>query len=131
MEGRKMADSSIDWGLAFNTMLLMELLRADAETPEAAAEKFVKELFDIPETVDLLAETPEERRARSTKWYAQEWEKIMQEMEEMKMSEDTTRLGNPASGCCRESWVRFDGRNNEKRTGIENLQEDRRGWSRQ
>lgn len=105
-----MADSSIDWGLAFNTMLLMELLRADAETPEAAAEKFVKELFDIPETVDLLAETPEERRARSTKWYAQEWEKIMQEMEEMKMSEDTTRLGNPASGCCRESWVRFDGR---------------------
>lgn len=80
MEGRKMADSSIDWGLAFNTMLLMELLRADAETPEAAAEKFVKELFDIPETVDLLAETPEERRARSAKWYAQEWEKIMQDM---------------------------------------------------
>ena len=93
-----MADSSIDWGLAFNTMLLMELLRADAETPEDAAEKFVKELFDIPETVDLLAETPEERHARSAKWYAQEWEKIMQEIEEMKMSEDTTRLGNPASG---------------------------------
>ena len=108
-----MADSAIDWGLAFNTMLLMELLRADAETPEAAAEKFVKELFDIPETVDLLAETPEERRARSAKWYAQEWERIMKEMEEMKMSEDTTRLGNPASGCCWGSWARFDGRNNE------------------
>ena len=71
-----MADSAIDWGLAFNTMLLMELLRADAETPEAAAEKFAKKLLDIPENVDLFAETPEERRARSDKWYAQEWEKL-------------------------------------------------------
>lgn len=84
-----MADSSIDWGLVFDTLLLMAFLQSDAETPEAAAEKFVKELFDIPETVDLLAETPEERRARSAKWYAQEWEKIMQEIEEMKISKSS------------------------------------------
>lgn len=75
-----MNESAVDWGLIFDTLLLMALLQSDAETPEAAAEKFVKELFDIPETVDFLAETPEERRARSAKWYAQEWEKIMQDM---------------------------------------------------
>ena len=79
MEGTKMA-GSIDWGIAFNTLLLMEILRSDAETPEAAAEKFVKKLLNIPENVDILAETPEERRARSAKWYAQEWAKIMQDM---------------------------------------------------
>ena len=83
-----MADSTIDWGLVFDTLLLIAFLRSDAETPEAAAEKFVKELFDIPETVDLLAETPEERRARSAKWYAQEWEKIMQEIEYRKIPRD-------------------------------------------
>ena len=113
MEGRKMADSSIDCGLVFDTLLLIAFLQSDAETPEAAAEKFVKKLFDIPGDVDLLAETPEERRARSAKWYAQEWEKIKQEIEKTKISEDTTRPGNPASGCCRGSWVRFDGRNDE------------------
>lgn len=101
-----MNESAADWGLIFDMMLLMELLRADAETLEAAAEKFVRKLLDIPENVDILAETPEERRARSDKWYAQEWEKIKQEIEEMKISEDTT-------GCCRGSWVQFDGRNNE------------------
>lgn len=98
MEGRKMADSSIDWGLVFDTLLLMSFLQSDAETPETAAEKFAKKLLDIPENVDILAETPEERRAWSAKWYAQEWEKIKQEMEEMKMSEDTTRPGNRALG---------------------------------
>ena len=67
-------------------------------TPEAAAEKFAKKLLYIPENVDLFAETPEERRARSDKWYAQEWEKIKQEIEEMKISEDTTRPGNQALG---------------------------------
>lgn len=108
-----MADSSIDWGLVFDTLLLIAFLQSDAETPEAAAEKFVKKLLDIPENVDILAETPEERRARSAKWYAQEWEKIKQEIEKTKISEDTTRPGNPALGCCRGSWVRFDGRNNE------------------
>lgn len=75
-----MNESAGDLGLVFDTLLLIAFLQSDAETPEAAAEKFVKELFDIPETVDLLAETPEERRARSAKWYAQEWEKIMQDM---------------------------------------------------
>ena len=98
MEGRKMADSSIDWGLVFDTLLLIAFLQSGAETPEAAAEKFVKKLLDIPENVDILAETPEERRARSAKWYGQEWERIMKEMEEMKISEDTPRPGNPALG---------------------------------
>ena len=93
-----MNESAVDWGLIFDTLLLIAFLQPEAETPEAAAEKFVKELFDIPETVDLLAETPEERRARSDKWYAQEWEKIKQEIEEMKISEDATRPGNPALG---------------------------------
>lgn len=82
-----MADSAIDWGIAFNTLLLMEILRSDAETPEAAAEKFVKKLLDIPENVDLLAEPPEERRVRSAKWYVQEWEKIKQENEVLKSLE--------------------------------------------
>lgn len=93
-----MADSAVDWGLIFDTLLLIAFLQSGAETPEAAAEKFVKELFDIPETMDLLAETPEERRARSAKWYGQEWEKIKQEIEEMKISEDTTRPGKQALG---------------------------------
>ena len=93
-----MNESAADWGFVFDTLLLIAFLQLDAETPEAAAEKFVKKLLDIPENVDILAETPEERRARSDKWYAQEWEKIMQEIEEMKMSEDTTRPRNPALG---------------------------------
>ena len=126
-----MNESAADWGLVFDTLLLIAFLQSDAETPEAAAEKFAKKLLDIPENVDILAETPEERCARSAKWYAQEWAKIKQEIEEMKISEDTTRPGNPASGCCQGSWVRFDGRNNEKRFGIKNLQEDRRGWGQQ
>lgn len=108
-----MNESAADWGLVFDTLLLIAFLQSDTETPEAAAEKFAKKLLDIPENVDILAETPEERRARSDKRYAQEWEKIKQEIEKMKISEDTTRLGNPASGCCRESWggVLMDGGN--------------------
>lgn len=97
---------TFDLGLAFDTLLLIAFLQSDAETPEAAAEKFAKKLLDIPENVDIFAETPEERRARSDKWYAQEWEKIKQEIEEMKISE-ATRPENPASGCCRESWGAF------------------------
>ena len=73
-----MNESSTDWGLVFDTLLLIAFLQSDAETPEAAAEKFAKKLLDIPENVDIFAETPEERRARSDKWYAQEWEKIKQ-----------------------------------------------------
>ena len=91
-EGWKVNESAADWGLVFDTLLLIAFLQSDAETPEAAAEKFAKKLLDI------LAETPEERRARSDKWYAQEWEKIKQEIEEMKISEDTTRPGNQALG---------------------------------
>ena len=106
MEGTKVNESAADWGLAFDTLLLIAFLQSDAETQEAAAEKFAKKLLDIPENVDLFAETPEERRARSDKWYAQEWEKIKQEIEEMKISE-ATRPENPASGCCRESWGAF------------------------
>lgn len=83
MEGTKVNESAADWGLVFDTLLLIAFLRSDAETPEAAAEKFAKKLLGIPENVDLFAETPEERRARSDKWYAQEWEKIKQEIEEM------------------------------------------------
>ena len=98
MEGPKVNESAADWGLVFDTLLLIAFLQSDAETPEAAAEKFAKKLLDIPENVDLFAETPEERRARSDKWYAQEWEKIKQEIEEMKISEDTMRQGNPALG---------------------------------
>lgn len=93
-----MNESAADWGLVFDTLLLIAFLRSDAETPEAAAEKFAKKLLYIPENVDLFAETPEERRARSDKLYAQEWEKIKQEIEEMKISEDTTRPGNQALG---------------------------------
>ena len=93
-----MNESAADWGLVFDTLLLIAFLRSDAETPEAAAEKFAKKLLYIPENVDLFAETPEERRARSDKWYAQEWEKIQQEIEEMKISEDTMRPENPALG---------------------------------
>lgn len=93
-----MNESAADWGLVFDTLLLIAFLRSDAETPEAAAEKFAKKLLDIPENVDLFTETPEERRARSDKWCAQEWEKIKQEIEEMKISEDTTRPGNQALG---------------------------------
>ena len=78
MEGTKVNESSTDWGLVFDTLLLIAFLQSDAETPEAAAEKFAKKLLDIPENVDIFAETPEERRARSDKWYAQEWEKIKQ-----------------------------------------------------
>lgn len=89
-EGWKVNESAADWGLVFDTLLLIAFLRSDAETPETAAEKFAKKLLDIPENVDLFAETPEERRARSDEWYAQEWEKIKQEIEEMKISEDTT-----------------------------------------
>lgn len=98
MEGTKVNESAADWGLVFDTLLLIAFLRSDAETPEASAEKFVKKLLDIPESVDLFSETPEERRARSDKWYAKEWEKIKQEIEEMKISEDTTRPGNQALG---------------------------------
>ena len=98
MEGTKVNESAADWGLVFDTLLLIAFLQSAAETPEAAAEKFAKKLLDIPENVDLFAETPEERRARSDKWYAQEWEKIKQEIEEMKISEDTTRPGNQALG---------------------------------
>lgn len=72
-----MNESAADWGLVFDTLLLIAFLQSDAETPEAAAEKFVKKLLDIPENVDILAETPEERRARSAKWYAQEWAKAL------------------------------------------------------
>ena len=97
MEGTKVNESAADWGLVFDT-LLIAFLQSDAETPEAAAEKFAKKLLDIPENVDLFAETPEERRARSDKWYAQEWAKIKQEIEEMKISEDTMRPENPALG---------------------------------
>lgn len=93
-----MNESAADWGLVFDTLLLIAFLRSDAETPEAAAEKFAKKLLYIPENVDLFAETPEERRARSDKLYAQEWEKIKQEIEEMKISEDTMRPENPALG---------------------------------
>ena len=89
-EGWKGTESAADWGLVFDTLLLIAFLRSDAETPEAAAEKFAKKLLYIPENVAIFAETPEERRARSDKWYAKEWEKIKQEIEEMKMSEDTT-----------------------------------------
>lgn len=78
---------TFDWGLVFDTLLLIAFLQSDAETPEAAAEKFAKKLLDIPENVDLFAETPEERRVRSDKWYAQEWEKIKQEIEEKSDSE--------------------------------------------
>ena len=99
MEGTKVNESAADWGLVFDTLLLIAFLQSDAETPEAAAEKFAKKLLDIPENVDLFAETPEERRARSDKWYAQEWEKIKQEIEEMKISEDTTER--------REAYVRL------------------------
>ena len=98
MEGTKVNESAADWGLVFDTLLLIAFLRSDAETPEAAAEKFVKKLLYIPENIDLFAETPEERRARSDKWYAKKWEKIKQEIEEMKISEDTTRPGNQALG---------------------------------
>lgn len=97
MEGTKVNESAADWGLVFDTLLLIAFLRSAAETPEATAEKFAKKLLDIPENVDLFAETPEERRARSDKWYAQEWEKIKQEIEEMKISE-ATRPENPALG---------------------------------
>lgn len=76
MEGPKVNESATDWGLVFDTLLLIAFLQSDAETPEAAAEKFAKKLLDIPENVDLLAETLEERRARSDKWYDQEWEKL-------------------------------------------------------
>ena len=93
-----MNESAAGWGLAFDTLLLMAFLRSDAEMPEAAAEKFAKKLLYIPENVAIFAETPEERRARSDKWYAQEWEKIKQEIEEMKISEDTMRPENPALG---------------------------------
>lgn len=116
--GWKVNESAADWGLVFDTLLLIAFLQSDAETPEAAAEKFAKKLLDIPENVDILAETPEERRARSDKRYAQEWEKIKQEIEKMKISEDTTRLGNPASGCCRESWARFEGDNAVTKDGF-------------
>lgn len=71
MEGTKVNESAADWGLVFDTLLLMAFLQSDAETPEAAAEKFVRKLLDIPEDVDLRTETPEERHARSDKWYAQ------------------------------------------------------------
>jgi hypothetical protein len=98
MEEMKVNESAADWGLVFDTLLLIAFLQSDAETPEAAAEEFAKKLLDIPESVDLFSETPEERRARSDKWYAKEWEKIKQEIEEMKISEDTTRPGNQALG---------------------------------
>mgnify|MGYP005887969093 FL=1 len=91
MEGTKVNESAADWGLVFDTLLLIAFLRSDAETPEAAAEKFAKKLLYIPENVDLFAETPEERRARSDKWYAQEWEKI-------KHWDDARNLGHDLSG---------------------------------
>lgn len=54
MEGWKVNESADDWGLVFDTLLLIAFLQSDAETPEAAAEKFAKKLLDIPE--------PEENR---------------------------------------------------------------------
>lgn len=86
-----MNESAADWGLVFDTLLLIAFLQSDAETPEAAAEKFAKKLLYIPENVDLFAETPEERRARSDKWYAQEWEKI-------KHWDDARNLGHRFEG---------------------------------
>ena len=67
MEGTKVNESAAEWRLAFDTLLLIAFLQSDAETPEALAEKFAKKLLDIPENVDLFAETPEERRARRAK----------------------------------------------------------------
>ena len=99
-----MNESAADWGLVFDTLLLIAFLQSDAETPEAAAEKFVRKLLDIPEDVDLRTETPEERHARSDKWYAQEWEKMMQEMEEMKMSESTVSI---CDGCVNRCLCKF------------------------
>ncbi|HCP52846.1 MAG TPA: hypothetical protein DIT79_10590 [Ruminococcaceae bacterium] len=90
-EGWKVNESAADWGLVFDTLLLIAFLQSDAETPEAAAEKFAKKLLYIPENVDLFAETPEERRARSDKWYAQEWEKI-------KHWDDARNLGHDLRG---------------------------------
>lgn len=49
-------------GVKRTIRLLIAFLQSDAETPEAAAEKFAKKLLDIPENVDLFAETPEENR---------------------------------------------------------------------
>lgn len=46
MEGTKVNESAADWGLVFDTLLLIAFLRSDAETPEAAAEKFVKKLME-------------------------------------------------------------------------------------
>ena len=80
-----MNESAADWGLVFDTLLLIAFLRSAAETPEAAAEKFAKKLLDI------FAETPEERRARSDKCYAQEWEKI-------KHWDDARNLGHDLRG---------------------------------
>ena len=48
-----MNESAADWGLVFDTLLLIAFLQSDAETPEAAAEKFAKKLLDIPENVDI------------------------------------------------------------------------------
>ena len=61
-EGWKVNESAADWGLVFDTLLLIAFLQSEAETSEAAAEKFAKKLLDIPENVDLFAETPEENR---------------------------------------------------------------------
>ena len=44
-----MNESAADWGLVFDTLLLIAFLQSDAETPEDAAEKFVRKLLDIPE----------------------------------------------------------------------------------
>lgn len=41
-----MNESTADWGLVFDTLLLIAFLQSDAETPEAAAEKFVKKLME-------------------------------------------------------------------------------------
>ena len=52
-----MNESAADWGLVFDTLLLIAFLRSDAETPEAAAEKFAKKLLYIPENVAIFGVT--------------------------------------------------------------------------
>lgn len=46
MEGTKVNESAADWGLVFDTLLLIAFLQSDAETPEERRARRAKKLME-------------------------------------------------------------------------------------
>lgn len=57
MEGWKVNESAADWGLVFDTLLLIAFLRADAETPEERRARRAKKLMETLRGTDGFGST--------------------------------------------------------------------------